>query len=134
MKEVKTNTKNFVEEFKKFIMKGNVLDLAVAVVIGAAFGKIITSLVDDIITPLLGIVLGGINFSGLSIRVGSANIMYGSFIQQVIDFLIIAFCIFVLIKFVNNFKKPKEELKEEKKSEEIELLKEIRDLLKNKKA
>jgi large conductance mechanosensitive channel len=93
-------------EFKKFIMQGNVMDLAVAVIIGAAFGKIITSLVTDILIPLIGLILGGLDFSALAITVGSAKIGYGSFIQSVVDFLIIALVIFLLVRAMNSMKKP----------------------------
>ena len=129
------------KEFKKFIARGNVLDLAVGVVVGGAFGKIVTSLVDDIIMPLVGLVMGGLDFSNLSIKVNDAKIMYGNFIQNVVDFLIIAFCIFIMVKAVNKLtskveaKKEKEKKQEEaKKAENIVLLEEIRDLLKEKKA
>lgn len=127
--------KGIAKEFKEFISKGNVVDLAVGVIVGGAFGKIVTSLVNDILMPLLGIVLGGINFTGLTLKVGSAVIAYGFFIQNIIDFLIIAFCIFIFVKFINKLTvKPKiEEPKEEAKpakSEEVLLLEEIRDLLK----
>ena len=125
-----------IKEFKEFISRGNVMDLAVGVIIGAAFGKIVTSLVNDILMPLIGLILGGIDFTGLSITVGDAKIMYGNFIQSTIDFLIVAFCIFLVIKAVNKFmektrKQEKEEAKEIK--EEVQLLEEIRDLLKKKK-
>ncbi len=130
-----------LKEFKTFISKGNVLDLAVGVIIGGAFGKIVTSLVDDIIMPLVGLLMGGINFSNLSIKVGKAKVMYGSFIQNVVDFLIVAFCIFIVVKAFNKLnakveaKKAKEKKQEEaKKAENIVLLEEIRDLLKEKKA
>ena len=125
--------KKMMKEFKEFISKGNVVDLAVGVIVGGAFGKIVTSLVNDILMPLLGIVLGGINFSNLTLRVGSAVIAYGAFIQNVIDFLIIAFCIFMFVKFINKLTvKPKKEEKvtEPVKSDEVVLLEEIRDLLK----
>ena len=125
--------KNIVKEFKEFISKGNVVDLAVGVIIGGAFGKIVTSLVNDILMPLLGIVLGGINFGGLTLKVGSAVIAYGAFIQNIIDFLIIAFCIFMFVKFINRLTlKPKKEEKPKApaKSDEVILLEEIRDLLK----
>lgn len=129
-----------LKEFKTFIARGNVLDLAVGVVVGGAFGKIVTSLVDDIIMPLVGLLMGGLDFSNLSIKVGNAKIMYGSFIQNVVDFLIVAFCIFIMVKAVNKLtskveaKKAKEKKEEEaKKSENIILLEEIRDLLKEKK-
>ena len=125
------------KEFKEFISRGNVIDLAVGVVIGGAFGSIVTSLVNDIIMPLVGLILGGIDFSGLTINVKDATISYGLFIQQVVNFLIVAFCIFMLIKFINklNRKKNKEEAKEEapKKSDEVLLLEQIRDELKKRK-
>ncbi|MBQ9318921.1 MAG: large conductance mechanosensitive channel protein MscL [Bacilli bacterium] len=128
------------KEFKKFIARGNVLDLAVGVVVGGAFGKIVTSLVDDIIMPLVGLVMGGLDFSSLSITVNDAKIMYGNFIQNVVDFLIVAFCIFIMVKAVNKLtskleaKKEKEKKEEAKKADNIVLLEEIRDLLKEKKA
>ena len=90
-----------LKEFKKFISKGNVVDLAVGVIIGGAFGKIVSSLVNDILMPIIGILIGGIDFSSLSIKVGSAKITYGMFIQNIIDFLIIAFCVFIFVKIVN---------------------------------
>ena len=128
--------KKMAKEFKEFISKGNVIDL-VGVVIGGAFGKIVTSLVDNIIMPLVGLICGGINFASLHVRVKDAVIYYGAFIQSVVDFLIIAFCIFMVIKFINklNRKKPKEEAKEEapKKSDEVILLEQIRDELKKRK-
>ena len=122
----------FVNEFKDFIAKGNVLDLAVGVVIGSAFGKIVSSIVDDIIMPIVGALIGGIDFTGLSIKIGNANITYGNFIQNVIDFLIIAFCIFIFIKLISRFQRKAEEevVEEVKKDEQIVLLEEIRDLLK----
>lgn len=125
--------KKIVDEFKTFIARGNVIDLAVGVIMGSAFGKIVTSLVDNILMPLIGVITGGINFSsGLVLKVKDATINYGIFIQNIIDFLIVAFCIFVMIKGINKLVK-KEEKKEEKakKSEEVLLLEEIRDLLKN---
>ena len=126
--------KKNIEEFKKFIARGNVLDLAVGVIIGGAFSSIVTSLVNNILTPIIGLVLGGVNFSNLAITFRNTRIEYGAFIQSVIDFLIVAFCIFMIVKFVNrlmNIKK-KEEIKEAaKKSDEVLLLEEIRDLLKN---
>jgi large conductance mechanosensitive channel len=90
-----------LKEFKVFIAQGNVLDLAIGVIIGSAFGKITGSLVDDIIMPLVGIVLGGINFKELAITVGTANVKYGNFIQVVIEFLIIAWVVFMIIKAAN---------------------------------
>ena len=130
--------KKVIEEFKKFITRGNVMDLAVGVIVGSAFTGIVNSLVNNILTPLIGLVLGGINFTGLSITIGEASIMYGAFIQSIIDFLITAFCIFIIVKFINNLsslRKQKEEAKEEKpaKPADIVLLEEIRDLLKKKK-
>lgn len=129
MKKIK-----MVDEFKSFISRGNVLDMAVGVIIGGAFGKIVTSLVNDILMPLIGVIIGGHDFSALAIKVGDASIAYGAFIQAIIDFLIIALCIFFFVKFFSKLKK-KEEKKEEVKvdSDEIVLLKEIRDLLKKRK-
>ncbi|HEY5904103.1 MAG TPA: large conductance mechanosensitive channel protein MscL [Anaerolineales bacterium] len=93
-------------DFKAFVMRGNVLDLAVAVIIGGAFGAIVTSLVNDIIMPLIGILTGGIDFTQLILRVGSAELKYGMFIQNVINFIIVALVIFMLIRIANRFKKP----------------------------
>lgn len=120
-----------IKEFKKFISKGNVVDLAVGVVIGGAFGKIVSSLVDNIIMPLVGILIGGIDFTNLTLKVKDASIEYGIFLQNVVDFLIVAFCIFMVIKIFNKLTH-KEEKKTEspKKSDETLLLEEIRDLLK----
>ena len=95
-----------LNDFKAFIMRGNVLDLAVAVIIGGAFGKIVTSLVDDLIMPLIGLIIGGINFTGLVFTVGSAKVTYGNFIQNVVDFLIIAFVIFLMVKGISSLQKP----------------------------
>jgi large conductance mechanosensitive channel len=94
-----------LKEFKDFVMRGNVLDLAVAVIIGGAFGKIVGSLVNDIIMPLIGLVMGGVNFSELSITVGEAVVKWGAFVQTVLDFLVIAFVIFLIVKAANNMKK-----------------------------
>ena len=91
-----------IEDFKKFIAQGNVLDLAVGVIIGGAFGKITASLVDNILMPLIGIIMGGVNFTNLAIKVGDAEVKYGNFIQSIIDFLIIAFVIFMVVKAANN--------------------------------
>ena len=93
--------KKIINEFKTFIERGNVVDLAVGVVMGSAFSKIVTSVVDDLLMPIIGIIIGGHDFSNLSITVGSAKIMYGSFIQNIIDFLIVAFCIFIFVKAIN---------------------------------
>jgi large conductance mechanosensitive channel len=94
-----------LKEFKDFVMRGNVLDLATAVIIGGAFGKIIGSLVNDIIMPLIGLVMGGVNFSELSLTVGEAVVKWGAFVQTTIDFIVIAFVVFLIIKAANNMKK-----------------------------
>ena len=96
---------SFLKEFKEFAMRGNVMDMAVGVIIGAAFGKIVSSLVDDIIMPLLGVITGGIDFSGLSFNVEDATVKYGMFLQNILDFIIIAFCIFLMIKGMNTLAK-----------------------------
>lgn len=128
--------KKEMSEFKKFISKGSIIDMAIGVIIGGAFGKIVTSLVNDIIMPLIGIILGGLDFSELQLKIGDASIRYGSFIQCVVDFLIIAICIFIMIQVLKDIKakadlklgKKKEEVID-KKSDEVLLLMEIRDLL-----
>lgn len=125
-----------IKEFKEFISRGNVIDLAVGVIMGSAFGKIVSSLVDDIIMPLVGGLIGGIDFNGLSVKIGESVISYGNFIQNIVDFLIIAICIFLIIKAINKLsRKKKAEPKEEVvvKAENTVLLEEIRDLLKKKK-
>lgn len=125
---------NMIKEFKKFIARGNVLDLAVGVIVGGAFSSIVTSLVNNIFTPFIGLILGGVDFSNLSITFRDTQIMYGAFIQSIIDFLIVAFCLFIIVKFVNRLTRKKEEKKEEKKevkSAELKALEEIRDILKN---
>lgn len=128
---------SMLNEFKKFALKGNVIDLAVGVVVGGAFGKIVTSLVNDIITPIIGLLLGGVDFSGLAYKYKDASIKYGAFIQSIVDFVIIAFSIFLFIKLFNKltFKKA-EEQKEETPAptKEEALLGEIRDLLKQQNA
>lgn len=123
--------KGFIKEFKEFISRGSVIDLAVAVVIGGAFTKIVNSLVDDIIMPIIGVIIGGINFENLMVTVGTAEIKYGMFIQAIVNFLLIALVIFSVIKAINQFKKKEEKKPEEPKapSEDIVLLTEIRDLL-----
>ena len=129
------------KEFKEFAFKGNVLDLAVAVIIGAAFGQIVTAVVDHLLMPIIGAIMGGVDFSGLAITVGEAKIGYGMVIQSIIDFLIVAFCIFMVIKGINklsNLKKKEEEASAEPeapapKPDDVVLLEEIRDLLKNQK-
>lgn len=132
-KKVNKKLNKSASEFKEFIMKGDVVDLAVGVIIGGAFGKIVSSLVNDVLMPIIGILIGGIDFSNLSVNIVDAKIMYGSFLQQVVDFLIISLCVFIFIKIINKLTRKKEEVKEEKKSEEVMLLEEIRDLLKKNK-
>lgn len=133
--------KGFIGEFKEFISRGNVIDLAVGVIIGGAFTGIVTSLVNDIIMPFIGFIFGGINFSALKyvIRpaadgVVEAAVYYGNFIQNVVNFLLVAIVIFSVIKAINHFRRKKEKTEQEPVSEEIpediKLLREIRDLLK----
>ena len=123
------------KEFKEFISKGNIFDMAVGVIIGGAFGKIVTSLVNDIIMPLVGIIIGGHDFTGLVAKVGDAEIAYGTFIQNIVDFLIVALCIFIVVKARSRFKKKEEAAPEApaEPSEEVLLLREIRDSLKKNK-
>ena len=130
---------SFISEFKEFAMRGNVIDMAVGVVIGGAFGKIVSSLVSDIIMPVVGVITGGVNFTDLKLTLKEAvdsapavTINYGAFIQTMVDFLIIAFCIFCVIKAINSLKKkPVEEAPAEPETPaDIALLTEIRDLLK----
>lgn len=131
---------SFISEFKEFAMKGNVLDMAVGVVIGTAFGKIVSSLVGDIIMPIVGVITGGVNFTDLKITLKDAaqgvpavTINYGNFIQTAVDFLIIVFCIFCVIKAINSLKrKPAEPevAQPAAPAEDIVLLTQIRDLLK----
>ncbi|PCR84556.1 large conductance mechanosensitive channel protein MscL, partial [Fusobacterium nucleatum] len=126
------------DEFKAFVMRGNVVDMAVGVIIGGAFGKIVTSLVNDIFMPIIGMILGNVNFSSLEIKLGEpvegaeqAAIRYGMFIQEIVNFLIIALCIFMVIKVINKMQKKKEEAPApapEPTKEEV-LLTEIRDAL-----
>lgn len=134
----------FIKEFKEFAMKGNVMDMAVGVIIGGAFGKIVSSLVDDVIMPLVGKLTGGVDFANLfyaldgkeyatleQAKEATATFAYGSFIQNIIDFLIIALCIFLMIKAMNKLtKKKEEEPAPAEPSNEEKLLGEIRDLLK----
>ncbi len=125
----------FLQDFKDFAMKGNVIDLAVGVIIGGAFGKIVSSLVDDIIMPLVGLATGGVDFKSLTTKFGEATLNYGLFIQNIVDFFIVAFSIFVALRVIMKFKKKEEEAPAaapEPTKEEI-LLTEIRDLLKEKK-
>ena len=133
------------KEFKAFISRGNVLDLAVGVIIGGAFGKIVSSLVSDVIMPVIGIISGGIDFPSLSVTVGGklvdgvleggATIAYGLFIQNIIDFLIIALCVFLIVKLMSSFRRKKEAAPAPppEPSGEEKLLAEIRDLLREKK-
>ncbi len=128
----------FLKEFKDFAMKGNVMDMAVGVIIGGAFGKIVSSLVDDILMPAIGMLTGGVDFSNLAVKLGAgetaAMLKYGMFIQNIIDFLIIALCIFMMIKAMNKLIKKKEETPTPAEpGAEEKLLGEIRDLLKEKK-
>ena len=147
--------KKFFSEFKEFAMRGNVIDMAVGVVIGAAFGKIVSSLVDDIIMPLVGVATGGMNFTDYKLVIQKAvmegtevikpevTMNWGAWIQTIVDFLIVAFCIFAMIKFINNMRKrmekqqqaeaAAEEAKAAEVSKEEQLLTEIRDLLKERK-
>lgn len=134
-----------IKEFKDFAVKGNVIDLALAVVIGGAFGKIVSSLVNDLLMPLFGYILGGVKLNNLklilkeaSLDKGEIALNYGVFIQAIVDFLIITISIFIIIKIFNQFKRKREEKekkevkKEEKVNKQEELLREIRDILKNK--
>jgi large conductance mechanosensitive channel len=119
----------FVKEFRDFINRGNVIDLAVGIVIGAAFTAIVNSLVNDLIMPIIGIIMGGIDFSGLTIQIGDAAIAYGNFLQAIINFLIIAFAVFMLVKGVNQLYR-KQTPAPKAPPEEVKLLTEIRDTLK----
>lgn len=121
---------HMLKEFKEFIAQGNVLDLAIGIIIGAAFGEIVNSLVDNIIMPIVGLFMGGIDFTGLSIQIKDAEIAYGMFIQNVVSFFIIAFSIFLFVKLINKLRRKKDEEAEEEVDENIQLLSEIRDLLK----
>jgi large conductance mechanosensitive channel len=123
------------KEFKEFLSRGSVIDLAVAVVIGTAFTQIVNSLVNDIFTPLIGLAMGGVNFGALAIKIGDATIAYGKFIQAIINFLIVAFAMFLIVQAANRLKKRFEKQEEVKKevqpSQEVVLLTQIRDLLQN---
>ena len=139
LKELGEKNKGFWGEFKKFIARGNVMDLAVGVIVGAAFTNIVTSLSNNILMPLIGLVIGGFNFKKLSASFEvwgrEVTLEYGLFIQSTVDFLITAFCIFIIIKLMNNFfaKKEEEPKPVPPKSDEVKLLEEIRDLLKESK-
>ncbi len=124
--------KELIEEFKAFAMRGNVVDLAVAVVIGAAFGKIVSSLVENIFMPVIGILVGGVDFTGWALSVGDVNITYGAFIQSVFDFVIVAFVIFMVLKAMTKMQKKAEAAPAAKEpSAEVKLLTEIRDSLRH---
>ncbi len=132
-KEIKTKSGKTIKEFKEFISKGNVIDLAVGVIIGKAFSQIVSSLVNDIIMPLIGIVIGGINLTNLTLKLGDATVNYGVFLQNILDFLIVALCVFIFVKIINKFNRKKETPPAPpKKDDKTILLEEIRDLLKKK--
>jgi large conductance mechanosensitive channel len=118
-------------EFKQFVARGNVVELAIAVIIGAAFGKIVDSLVEDVVMPLIGIIVGGINLEALQFKVGGAVVLYGNFIQTMVDFLLISFTIFFVIKLFNRHHANRQEKQnEDDGATDVELLTEIRDILK----
>ena len=124
-----------MKEFKEFISRGNVMDMAVGIIIGGAFTAIVGSLVADIITPIIGMLMGGVNFSELAVTVGSAQLTYGNFIQAVINFLLVAWVLFMIVKAMNKMKRKEEEKPAEPEApaeppEDIVLLREIRDSLK----
>jgi large conductance mechanosensitive channel len=121
---------SIVKEFREFAIKGNAIDLAVGVIIGAAFGKIVASLVGDVAMPVLGTLLGGLDFSGLTVQIGQAKIMYGKFIQTCVDFIIIAWAIFLAVKVINRLKRKEEAAAPAAPPRQDVLLEEIRDLLK----
>jgi len=120
---------SMLQEFKNFAMKGNVLDLAVGVIIGVAFGKIVSSLVEDVVMPLLGSIIGAVNFAGLAVSIGSATVKYGKFLQSCLDFLIIAWAIFMVVQLINRLQREKPAAPPAPPRQEV-LLEEIRDLLK----
>ena len=122
-----------IKEFKAFIERGNVIDLAIAVIIGGAFGAIVNSIVNDILMPALGVLIGGIDFTGLALTVGDEQILYGNFIQATVNFLVIAFALFLMVRAVNRLQGSDDEEVEEAPADppmEEKLLTEIRDLLK----
>ena len=127
---------SLLTEFRDFAVKGNVVDLAVGVIIGGAFGKIVASLVEDVIMPAVGMLIGGLDFKALALQLGSAKITYGKFLQTCVDFVIIAASIFVAVKLIHHFRKMAEERSDEKQAaaarppRQEQLLEEIRDLLK----
>ena len=121
---------SMVSEFKEFAMKGSLIDMAVGIIIGAATGKMVSTLVDNIIMPIVGALMGGVNFQDLSIKIGDAAIGYGAFIQAMIDFVIIAFVVFMILKAINNMKESAAKDEADAESADVALLTEIRDLLK----
>jgi len=121
---------DMLKEFRDFAMRGNVIDLAVAFILGVAFVAIVTSLVNDIIMPIVGVIIGGLDFSSLSVTVGSAAIAYGKFIQAIVNFIIVAFVLFLIVRAINRLNKKKEEVPAPPPADVV-LLTEIRDLLKN---
>jgi large conductance mechanosensitive channel len=123
---------SIVKEFREFAVKGNAVDLAVAVIIGAAFGKIVASLVGDIAMPLIGTLLGGLAFTDLAVQVGEAKIQYGKFLQTCVDFVVIAWVIFLAVKLVNRLKREEPPAVPPALPRQEQLLEEIRDLLKQK--
>jgi large conductance mechanosensitive channel len=121
---------SIVQEFKQFAMKGSLIDMAVGIIIGAAVGKMVSTLVENILMPIIGMLMGGVNFADLSVTVGDASIGYGAFIQAIIDFLIVAFVIFMILKAINAMRENYEQEQTEAEPADIALLTEIRDLLK----
>ena len=122
---------SIAREFRDFAIKGNVVDLAVAVIIGAAFGKIVSSLVEDLVMPLIGLIIGGLDFKGLMVEVGSAKILYGKFIQTCVDFFLIALAIFLAVRVINHLRRKQEDTPPAAvPPRQEQLLEEIRDLLK----
>ncbi len=117
------------EEFKEFSMKGNVLDMAVGIIIGGAFGKVVSSFVNDILMPPIGVIAGGVNLSGLKLQIGPLSMNYGTFIQTLIDFLIVAFAIFFIVKARNIIRRTEEKKEKTDKEKQLEVLQEIRDAL-----
>ena len=121
---------SIMKEFREFAVKGNVMDLAVGVIIGAAFGKIVSSLVEDVVMPVIGTLMGGLDFSGLAFKIGSATLKYGKFLQTCLDFLIIAWVVFLLVKAVNRLRRDEAAAPPPAPPRQEVLLEEIRDLLK----
>jgi len=125
---------SWLKEFREFAVKGNVVDLAVGVIIGGAFGKIVSSLVADLVMPLVGILIGGVHYEDLVLQVGDAQVTYGKFIENVVDFVVVAFVIFLMVKAINHFRrKAEDEPKAAPPPRQEQLLEEIRDLLKQRK-